>query len=315
MTLLSLSATRISVSLMSVLLAGSIASAQTVTGMPRPSAPNVAHQDNPAVRAAVVGHGRPMVLISGLISGPEVWGGLIEHYKGTYEMHVLTLAGFAGVPSSASADFIAHERDGIIEYITSHRLQRPVIVGHSLGGYLAYAVATTAPQLVGPVVSLDGLPFGAALMDTTATPERVRGQAAAIRAAFARLTPNQVVAQLRPAFAQMMHDSTHLSRVMAWAAVSDPATVGDAMAGMMATDLRPGLAAIQTPILQIGAVGAYPAALRATMPARYEAQVAQAPRHRVAISETAFHFVMLDDVGFVVQEMNRFLAAAATDRR
>src|SRR5689334_20013832 len=44
----------------------------------------------------VVGKGRPMILIPGLMCSGDVWDTTVEHYKSSYECHVLTLAGFAG---------------------------------------------------------------------------------------------------------------------------------------------------------------------------------------------------------------------------
>src|SRR5438128_131177 len=54
-------------------------------------------------RVTVTGHGRPMVIISGLVSDGSVWDGLVTHYRDRYEMHVMTLAGFAGVPPIGAA--------------------------------------------------------------------------------------------------------------------------------------------------------------------------------------------------------------------
>src|SRR4051812_15048388 len=138
-------------------------------------------------KVSVTGHGRPMVMISGLVSDGSVWDGFVARYRDRYEMHVMTLAGFAGVPPIGAADYATRERDAIVQYIRSHHLEKPIVVGHSFGGFLAYSIASSAPSVVGPVVSIDGLPFTPALVDTTATVERTREQANAVRAAFAQL--------------------------------------------------------------------------------------------------------------------------------
>ena len=49
-------------------------------------------------RFQVTGNGRPMILIPGLSCPGQVWDGTVARYKDRYEMHVLSLAGFAGVP-------------------------------------------------------------------------------------------------------------------------------------------------------------------------------------------------------------------------
>src|ERR1035441_2564425 len=46
----------------------------------------------------VTGHGRPMILIPGLSSSGETWDTTVARYQDRFQCHVLTLAGFAGVP-------------------------------------------------------------------------------------------------------------------------------------------------------------------------------------------------------------------------
>ena len=47
-------------------------------------------------RVQVVGKGRPMILIPGLMSSGETWNSTVARYQDRFECHVLTLAGFAG---------------------------------------------------------------------------------------------------------------------------------------------------------------------------------------------------------------------------
>ena len=72
----------------------------------------------------VEGTGRPMILVPGFVSSGEVWADVVAHYKTTYECHVLTLAGFAGVPA-ASPTSLARVRDEIVEDIGWKKLDRP----------------------------------------------------------------------------------------------------------------------------------------------------------------------------------------------
>src|SRR6185436_5898899 len=49
-------------------------------------------------RVQVIGHGRPMILIPGLSSSGDTWKTTVARYQDRFSCHVLTLAGFAGVP-------------------------------------------------------------------------------------------------------------------------------------------------------------------------------------------------------------------------
>src|SRR5580765_3742730 len=88
----------------------------------------------------VSGHGRPMILIPGLSSSGDTWKTTVARYRDRYECHVLTLAGFAGVPPIDEPVMTA-VRAELATYIRERRLDHPIIVGHSLGGSLAMALA------------------------------------------------------------------------------------------------------------------------------------------------------------------------------
>jgi N-formylmaleamate deformylase len=256
------------------------------------------------------GRGRPMIVIPGLTSGGAVWDGLVARYAATHEVHVLTLAGFAGVPAIDTPRFLEAERDAIVRYVRARGLDRPILVGHSLGGFLALWVAATAPELAGPVVAVDGVPWLVALGDTTATPERMQPQAAMVRQMYASLSPEQMAVQGRMALVAMMRDTTRLAEAVAWSRTSDPATAGRAVAEMLTTDLRDRVGAIRSPVLLVAAAGDVPAAQHEAVRARYRAQVAAVRDHRVVVAD-ARHFVMLDAPDFLFATMDAFLTDVA----
>src|SRR5205807_9133314 len=79
----------------------------------------------------IVGHGRPMILIPGLACSGEVWDATVDHFKDRYECHILTLAGFAGQPP-VQGPWLQTVANGLADYIRQKKLDRPVIVGHSI---------------------------------------------------------------------------------------------------------------------------------------------------------------------------------------
>jgi pimeloyl-ACP methyl ester carboxylesterase len=256
-----------------------------------------------------------MILIPGLVSAGDVWSSTVAHFKDRYECHVLTLAGFAGQPA-IPAPFVQTVRDDVLQYIAEKKLDHPVIVGHSLGGFLAYAIAAAAPDKVGPIVAVDGVPYLAALMNPGATPDASRPMADQMRQMYAKLTKEQLGAQSRTSLSAMITDPKNVETAAAWSATSDPATAGEAMAEMMTTDLRAAVAAIRTPVLLVGAADfAKDDAARRQLTAAYEAQVAKIPDHRVVMAEHARHFIMLDDPTFLFATMDRFLAGAPAEKK
>ena len=256
------------------------------------------------------GQGRPMILIPGLTSGGAVWDGLVARYAGTHELHVLTLAGFAGAPPIDAARYLEAERDAVIRYIRERDLDRPILVGHSLGGFLAFWIGATAPELVGPIVAVDGVPWLVALGDSTATPASMQPQADMIAQMYASLSADQLATQGRMALLAMMRDTTRLTEATGWSRTSHPATAGRAVAEMLTTDLRDSVAAIRTPVLLVAAAGDMPVAQHEGVRRVYEAQVAAVPVHRVVVAP-ARHFVMFDMPDFLFSTMDAFLAEHA----
>lgn len=263
-----------------------------------------------AFDVVVVGEGRPVILIPGLSTTGDVWAGTVAHLKDRYQLHVLTLAGFGG-PAPLGEPFLSTVADALVEYARARQLEKPVIIGHSLGGFLAFAAASRAPGVFGGVVALDGVPFFSALGNPAATPDGMASQAGQIKAMYATLSTDQLVAQSRLALGGMITDPADVDRAAAWAAKSDPAAVGIAVAEMMTTDLREAAKGIAAPVLLMGALGAAPDAMRDAFRAAYQAQVAGVPHATVVFAEHARHFVMLDDPAFVFTTLDGFLASLA----
>jgi N-formylmaleamate deformylase len=251
-----------------------------------------------------------MILIPGLTCGGDVWKTTVEHFKDRYECHVLTLAGFAGLPA-IPAPMMETIRKDIAAYIREKKLARPVMVGHSLGGFLSLWIAATEPTLVGPVISVDGGTFLPALMDPNATLESAKAGAERMRQMMAGQTPEQFAAQNKMYLRGSIIDPKNVELIAPTCAKSDPKAVGLAMYELMTTDLREDVSRIKSPLLLIGN-GAFITSpqMRKPIEAAYEAQVAKVPNHKILIAEKARHFIMFDDPNFLFSAIDDFLRAS-----
>ncbi len=257
---------------------------------------------------AVRGKGTPMILIPGLACSGAVWDDTVKHFEKKYECHVLTLAGFAGVPPQ-EGPFLVPVRDGIARYIREKKLDRPVVVGHSIGGFLAYDLGITASDIVGPLIAVDGLPFLPALANEKTTAEQMKPVAAAIAKRMADATRADYLRQQEATLAVWIDDKTKRERPLKWGADSDQATVGKAMAEMMSRDLRDDVAKIKAPVLLVAAPVAFGAVTKEQARKRYLAQVAKIPNKKVAVAEKSKHFVMIDEPEWLWQQIEEFAAA------
>ena len=250
----------------------------------------------------VVGHGAPMVLVPGLACSGAVWDDFVRHYQDRYEMHVLTLAGFAG-QKPIEGPLLATVRADLADYIRDHVSGKPVVVGHSLGGALGFWLAEESPERVAAVVAVDGVPYLPALNDPSATPEAMAPMAKQLAEGLAHAPPEAYRAQNRAAVTSMVTDPAQVDRIASWGAASDQATVGGAMGELMTHDLRAHEDQIRVPVLLFAAAkGAQGAA------ALYEAQVAKIPDHKIAVDDHARHFLMLDDPSFLYSNLDSFLS-------
>jgi pimeloyl-ACP methyl ester carboxylesterase len=274
------------------------------------------HDGDPRLFSAEVsGEGPAMILIPGLASSGAVWDETVAHYREHYTCHVLTLAGFAGAPPSGRVPFLEAVRDDLIAYIKDEGLEKPVLVGHSLGGFLSLWVAATEPGLVGQLVIVDSLPFLGAAQAPTATPETMKPQAEAMLTMMQGMTQDQFRRQQAQILPTMITDPEDVATALATGGASDPATVARAMYELLTTDLRTHVAHITAPTLVIGTWVAYEAyATREQVAQNFAAQYDAMPDARVTLSDTARHFVMYDDLPGMLREMDAFLNTLGENR-
>lgn len=288
-------------------LAGGTASAVLAA----PSATTVV-ADNPAAHSTftvkVVGKGQPMLLIPGLNCPGAVWDETVARYQKQYQCHVVSLAGFAGVAPTTVADpHLALVRDQLLEYVKTQKLNRPVVVGHSLGGFLALWMSSAQPTALGPLVIVDSLPFIAAIQNPAATAEMAKPQATAMRKQMKQ--GHMPAAAQRQMIAGLVTDTARIGQVARWGTASDPATTAQAMYDMYTTDLRADLSRIQQPVLVLGAWAAYKqyGSTKESTRAIFTQQYAKLPQARIEMSEAGRHFLMYDDATWFLTQADSFL--------
>ena len=262
----------------------------------------------PSFHVEVAGKGRPMILIPGFASSGKTWDGTVAHYKDKYECHVLTLAGFAGEPR-IQAPMLETVRKDLAAYIREKKMHKPIIVGHSLGGVMALWLAEKEPDLVGPLVIVDALPFLPAIMNPAATAESVKPQAEQMRKMFSGPPNEQSDKMAEMSIKSMVTKPSDYEMILGWSKQSDRIAMGDALYEMMTLDLRADLAKITAPTLVIGTwLGYKEYATRDQVEANFRKQYAALKSYDFVLSDKARHFVMLDDPDGFFQATGAFLA-------
>lgn len=259
------------------------------------------------------GPGRPLILIPGLASGSWVWQDTIRAFSGDHAVYVLTLPGFDGRPP-AGPEPVANARAALAELIAARHLDKPVIVGHSLGGTLALAVAEDRPAAVGGVVSIDGLPV---MPGTEDMPPAARAQAAQrMQAGLAHASldafASQQQAYMRTIGVMDMGKADDLAKL---SARSDPASTAQYVADDLQLDLRPGLKTIAAPVLVLAPFFDLDSAAQAGQQPVTQAQkldyyrslMEGTPKLQVLPVAPSRHFAMIDQPDQVNDAIRAFL--------
>ncbi|KQQ46313.1 alpha/beta hydrolase [Duganella sp. Leaf126] len=251
--------------------------------------------------------GAPMILIPGLASSGAVWDGTVKRYCGARRCHVLTLAGFAGVPA-IDTPLVATAEQQLSDYIAANKLQQPVIVGHSLGGFLALKLAADHPDQVGRLVIVDSLPALAATQMPSITAAQMKEMADSIRTRMLGMDTASYQAGQLQTLHTMISGEDDVQRALAWGRQSDRTTVANAMAELMGQDLRQDVARIKAPTLVLGSWIAYRQyGKKEDFQQNYQAQYRQLAGVRIELADNARHFIMLDDPDWMYDRIDQFL--------
>lgn len=257
----------------------------------------------------VVGSGPDVILIPGYSCSREVWRATADRLKATHRVHLVQLAGFAGEAwTHGDGPLLEPAVEALAGYVRSAGLNKPAVIGHSMGGLSAVMLAQRHPEAVGRVMSVDSLPFFSALFGPQVTPATARPFAD--QAAQAMLTQDD--AALRAAQQQgaigLARDPAARVAMVEWAMASDRRALATGIHEVMTTDLRPGLAAMTTPVTALYASDADGGAPAAMADALWGREYAALPGVKLIRVDDSRHFIMADQPQRFAELVDQFLA-------
>jgi pimeloyl-ACP methyl ester carboxylesterase len=260
------------------------------------------------ISVVVTGSGPDVVLVHGLSSSRRVWDGTTQAVPG-YRYHLVQLNGFAGHPPGGNAmgPVIAASSEEIARYIRESRLERPAIIGHSMGGTIALSVAARH-DLVSKVMVVDMLPFlGVLFAPPGASRQAVSLGADAVRARALNASPDERQRTIESSMATMVRDEDRRAAAIADALSSDRETAARAFHELIVTDLRPELSRITVPVTILYVKTPNVPLSEEQFDALYTASYAPLPRRTLKRIPDSYHFVMFDQAEQFATELRRFL--------
>ena len=93
-----------------------------------------------------LGKGQPVILIHGFCETLEIWNGVAEKLAEKFEVFSIDLPGFGKSQLPSTPFSIDEIGTKVLGWIDHKKIRNPVVIGHSLGGYVALAMAAKSPE-------------------------------------------------------------------------------------------------------------------------------------------------------------------------
>lgn len=251
------------------------------------------------------------MMIPGLNSGADTWTETCAALQADrVQCHIVQLPGFAGLAPIETEAFLPAMRERLLDYLRERRLERPVVMGHSLGGFLALQMAIAAPDTIERLVIVDSLPFMPAAINPQATPENSEAVAEQMRQSM--LHGSRESAQYRQMLSVFSRSPERVDTIAAWGRASDRAAGAQAMYELMTTDLREQLDAIKMPTLVLSSWAGYAhyGVTEEMSRGMVRNQFAKLQGVRIEMSRDGYHFLMWDDPLWLQAQVREFIATA-----
>ncbi|QBJ86725.1 alpha/beta hydrolase [Chryseobacterium gleum] len=242
-----------------------------------------------------------LIFIPGFASSGDVWSETAAKFENNFTCYTLTMAGFAGTKPQAEASFKDWE-NGIAAYIRNNKIDKPIIIGHSMGGGLALAIAADYPELAGKIIIVDALPCLAAMSDPNFTSKENNDCSSTITQLTA-MNDEQFRKMQAQAIPRLLADPSMQETVIGWSVKSDRKTFAKMYCDFFNTDLREKIKNIQCPSLIL--LESFFVNLKPTI----ESQYRNLKNANMQYASKGLHFIMYDDKDWYLNQLTNFLSS------
>jgi pimeloyl-ACP methyl ester carboxylesterase len=264
---------------------------------------NTATQRNPfPFDVKISGQGvHSIIFIPGFSCSGEVWDETKYKYEKDYTCYTLTMAGFADAKPQPNASFKNWET-GIANYIKEHHIEKPILIGHSMGGGLALAIAADYPELIDKIIAVDALPCLAALMNPAFKSKEVNDCSEMVNQIIA-VTDEQFYQMQKTTAPMLVADTSKQALIAGWSVQSDRKTFAEMYCDFSNTDLREKIATIKCPVLIL--LEEY---FKNVKPAILE-QYKNLKTASLQYAGKGLHFIMYDDKEWYFTQLDNFITS------
>ena len=256
---------------------------------------------------------RDIILIPGLSSSPEVWQGTVDHLGAGWRVHRIHIQGFAGAPVEGNAEgpVAAPVAEEIARYIAENNLEKPAVVGHSMGGAIGMMLAARHPEAVGKLMVVDMIPFMGSMFaqpGVNPTVESVRPMVEGLMSQSRAASDADYRARAAATVSSMIKTEAQRAGPLQETASSDRAVSQNAYEELLLTDLRPELGHITVPTEVLYVAFEFPGMTPQMTDGIYRASYANLPGVELKRIDDSAHFIMLDQPATFYADLDAFLA-------
>jgi pimeloyl-ACP methyl ester carboxylesterase len=262
------------------------------------------------ISVTVTGKGSDVILIPGLTSSPAAWKYAVEAVPG-HRYHLVQVKGFAGTPAEGNAkggllDGVTAE---IARYIVESKLDRPAVIGHSMGGTIALTIGARHPAAISRLMVVDQVPFmGIMFGPPGTTAETVRPTADTILAQMRAATAEARAKSIGDMTGGMVKTDAERPGVVKSALDSDRDVTQNSFHELIVTDLRPELPKIVVPAEILYVTPAGTPFTDAQIDGAYQFSYAGLKGAVLTRVPNSAHFIMYDNRDAFHAAMKAFLA-------
>ncbi|MDP5231974.1 MAG: alpha/beta hydrolase [Cellulophaga sp.] len=250
-----------------------------------------------AFKVEVIGKGEPVLLFPGFTCTGEVWSNIVAELSKTKECHIFIFAGFGDVPA-IEKPWLPKIKESVVTYISANKLDKPTLIGHSLGGTLALWMASEN-DVYDKIIVIDGLPSTGALMMPNFNSEYIvydnpyNTQLLNMDdISFEKMAVQMAVG--------MTLNTSKRELIKNWILKTDRETYVYGYTDLLKLDLRTAVANIKAPVTILGATEPYGLE---TVKKTFQEQYQKLEDYTIKFADESAHFIMFDKPDWLLNEI------------
>ncbi len=104
------------------------------------------------------GSGAPIVFLHGFCDNRSMWDEFVEPFTARYHVITIDLPGFGDSTQLPAPFTIDQVGDYLYHWLREQKIERPLLIGHSLGGYVALSILDRYPEFLAGLVLFHSTP-------------------------------------------------------------------------------------------------------------------------------------------------------------